>query len=279
MALHRGVRHGGVRLRRANRADAGLRPRREHRAPRRRVRERKPAAHGPPRAAGDERPGARGRAYAGPHAPQGGAGVPPPQERLARAGGARVREPGVRPAQAHVPQRRHQRHAHQQGGPRDEPPRLGGSSRGARHDAPRLALPDRPRFEPEAVQHGRRVRQPVRARGQSDCPRIVGARNARDRRSGRELVRVRRAFPRALQPGFSASAARGADAERDVRAHRARSASTRDMRRVSLDRGWGSMASPGATGGGRWNAAGRRWRWRWRSRAKTPSSLRFCAGA
>ena len=51
-----------------------------------------------------------------------------PQERLARAGGARVREPGVRPAQARV-QRRHQRHAHQQGGPRDEPPRLGGSSR------------------------------------------------------------------------------------------------------------------------------------------------------
>ena len=49
----------------------------------------------------------------------------------------------------------------------------------------------------------------------------------------------------------SASAARGADAERDTRAHRARSAgSTRDMRRVSLDRGWGSMASPGATGGG-----------------------------
>ena len=49
----------------------------------------------------------------------------------------------------------------------------------------------------------------------------------------------------------STSAAGGVDAKRDVRAHRARRAgSTRDMRRVSLDRGWGSMASPGATGGG-----------------------------
>ena len=50
-------------------------------------------------------------------------------------------------------------------------------------------------------------------------------------------------FARSLSA--SAEKARGVDAKSDVRAFRARSAVARDARRGSLDRGWGSMASPG----------------------------------
>ena len=47
---------------------------------------------------------------------------------------------------------------------------------------------------------------------------------------------------------LSARADRGVDAKRDVAAFRARRADARDARRLSLDRGWGSMASPGVNG-------------------------------
>mmetsp|Transcript_7344 Transcript_7344/g.30557 ORF Transcript_7344/g.30557 Transcript_7344/m.30557 type:complete len:215 (+) Transcript_7344:1116-1760(+) len=168
VALHRGVRHGGMRLGRADRAGAGLRSRVQHRAARGCLRQRQPAFNGPARVTRDVRPRARGRAHAGPHASQGGAGVPPPQERVACAGSSRVREPRVRPAQAHVPWRRRQQNAHQQGKPRPDPIWQRGATRGARHDASRVAFPERPRTEPQAVQH--RPRGQFRPRG---CFRVT----------------------------------------------------------------------------------------------------------